>query len=244
MSTQPAPDAARETARDARRLVRATPAAGLGTLTADGAPYTSLVLVAADHDASPLLLVSRLAEHTKNLQRDPRVSLLYDGTAGLEERLTGARVTLLGRISRTEDPICRARFLARHPSAAGYAGFADFAFFRVAVERAHLVAGFGRIHWIDGNAIRFDGNHAALAAAEAEIVAHMNADHADAVQLYATKLLGRSGEGWTLTGCDPEGCDLSRGAETARLDFDKPVSDAEGARVELVRLVKRARAEG
>jgi putative heme iron utilization protein len=237
-------DPARDTAREARRLLRAQAAGALGTLTAEGAPYASLVMIAADLDASPILLISGLAEHTKNILRDDRVSLLVDGTAGLDERLTGARITVQGRIARTADETCRRRYLARHPSAAGYAGFADFAFFRLAVERAHLVAGFGRIHWVERAALLWGGETAALAASETEIVAHMNADHADAVQLYATRLLGRSGDGWTLTGCDPEGCDLARGGETARLDFDKPVSDAEGARVELVRLVKRARAAG
>ena len=92
------------------------------------------------------------------------------------------------------------------------------------------------------NAFLFDASSArALAEAETEIVAHMNADHTDAVQLYATKLLGRSGNGWALTGVDPEGADLKRGGEVARLPFDTIVRDAEGARAELVRLVKRAR---
>jgi putative heme iron utilization protein len=80
-----------------------------------------------------------------------------------------------------------------------------------------------------------------LEAAEADIVDHMNADHADAVQLYASKLLGFPGEGWRMTGCDAEGCDLRLGGKTARLDYDKSVSDAKSARVELVRLAKRAR---
>ena len=239
-----AAETSRDTALEARRLLRAQASAALGTLTAEGAPYASLVMMAADLDASPILLISGLAEHTKNILRDDRVSLLVDGTQGLDERLTGARITVQGRIARTSDETCRRRYLARHPSAAAYAGFADFAFFRVAVERAHLVAGFGRIHWVERDALLWTGDTTALAAAEADVVAHMNKDHADAVQLYATRLLGRSGDGWTMTGCDPEGCDLARGAETARLDFDKPVSDAEGARVELVRLVKRARAAG
>jgi len=236
------PDPVPEQARTARRLMRTCRTATLGTLQKDeGAPYASLVLVAADQDGSPLLLLSTLAEHTKNLLADPRVSLLFDGTAGLDEPLTGARVTVQGRASRDDQPGSRARFLARHPSAAMYAGFGDFAFYRVAVDRGHIVAGFGRINWIAREALLFPATPA-LAEAETGIVEHMNADHSDAVQLYATRLLGLTGGGWRMTGCDPEGCDLARDSETARVEFDTPVADAEAARAELVRLVKRARA--
>jgi putative heme iron utilization protein len=227
--------------------MRAVDRAALATLARpgtpeSGAPYAALVLVALDHDASPLLLISTLAEHTKNLQADDRVALLFDGTAGLAEPLTGPRVTLHGRAAPTDDPRLRARFLARHPGAALYAGFRDFAFWRVAPARAHIVAGFGRIHWIDAVALDV-ADAAPLAAAEAEIVAHMNQDHAAAVQLYATRLLGRAGDGWVMTGVDPEGADLRRGGEVARLPFPAPVRDAEGARAALVRLVRQARGQ-
>jgi putative heme iron utilization protein len=208
-----------------------------------GAPYASLVLVAADHDASPLLLISALADHTKNLLASPAVSLLFDGTVGRDEPLTGPRVSVQGMARRTDDPRHAARFVGRHPGAAMYSGFKDFAFWRIEVTRAHLVAGFGRIHWLTAREVLYDASGAAaLAGAEPDIVAHMNQDHADAVQLYATKLLGRAGDGWQLTGVDPEGADLRRGGEVARLPFDRPVADAEEARAELVRLVKKARA--
>lgn len=234
----------------ARAVMRGVDRATLATvLRAEqpdaGAPYASLVLVALDHDASPLLLISGLADHTRNIALDPRVSLLFDGTAGLEEPLTGPRVSVQGRAARTDDARARARFLARHPGAALYAGFKDFAFHRVEIARAHLVAGFGRIHWIEARDVVLDtGASAALAEHEAAIVEYMNADHADAVQLYAIRLLGRAGEGWRMTGIDPEGIDLRRGGEVARLVFEAPVHDPESARAELVRLVKRARETG
>jgi hypothetical protein len=230
----------------ARGLVRALDRAALGTLMRPGspdagAPYTSLVLVAVDHDASPLLLISSLADHTKNLEANPAVSLLFDGTAGLDEPLTGPRVSVQGQASKTTDERLKARYVARHPGAALYAGFKDFAFWRVQVTRAHLVAGFGQIHWLDADAILHQVPDEKLRTAEADILQHMNAEHADAVQLYATKLLGRAGDGWRLTGIDPEGADLRRGGTTLRLPFAKPVASAEEARVELVRLVKQAR---
>jgi putative heme iron utilization protein len=240
----------------ARRLLRAADRATLATRRRDGDrlggwPYAALALMAVDHDASPLLLISGLAEHTKDIGRDDRVALMIDGTSGLDEPLTGARVTLLGRARRTDAPRHRARFLARHPGAAMYADFGDFGFYRVAVERAHLVGGFGRIHWIEGAALVDDTADAAdLVEREADIVAHMNADHADALELYATRLLGQAawpeGTAWRLTGVDPEGCDLrlaglGGAGKTARLDFARRVTDAEQARGELMRLVKQAR---
>ena len=207
-------------------------------------PYVSLVLVAVDHDLSPILLISTLAEHSKAIAADPRVSLLFDGTVELAQPLTGSRLTVLGRAERTGDPQARRRFLARHPDAAMYADFADFHVYRIAVARAHLVAGFGRIRWIEGADLAVAPPPAALTEREAGIVEHMNDDHADAVQLYAARLLGRSGEGWRMTGIDAAGCDLRRAGTVARLEFPTPVHDAESARAMLVSLVRQARAQG
>jgi heme iron utilization protein len=229
-------------AAQARRVARACRTGSLSTTMADGSgqPYASLVLTAFDHDATPVLLISRLAEHTKNILADDRVALLCDGTAEFPEPLTGPRVTLLGRAEKTDDARLKARYLARHPSAEMYAGFADFAFYRIHVERAHIVAGFGKIHWLDD--YLYTGDWQALAEAEDDILQHMNTDHAEAVQLYAQNLLGHAGEDWLLCGIDAEGCDLLNGdGFTARLPFETEIASAEQARVELVRLVKKAR---
>jgi putative heme iron utilization protein len=225
----------------ARQLIRTQDKGSLATLLAgDGTPYASLVLYATLPDATPVLLLSALAEHTKNLITDPRASLLIDGTAGLDDPLTGARVTLAGRIEALDDPRASARYLARHPSAARYVGFGDFRFYGLRAACAHLVAGFGRIHWIEA-ADLLDAPAETLAAREADIVAHMNDDHGEALDLYAGRLLGRAGTGWRMTGIDPEGCDLRRANETARLDFPTRVADADAARRELVRLANQAR---
>jgi hypothetical protein len=238
-----------ELARAARDLVRGLDRAALASLLpADGSgegaawPYASLVLVAVDHDLSPILLLSDLAEHSKAIAADPRVSLLFDGTQGLDQPLTGPRVTLVGRTSRTPDQRLHRRFLARHPDAEMYAGFKDFAFYRVGVERAHLVAGFGKIRWLDAGELLGEAMADGLASAEPGIVGHMNKDHADAVQLYAAKLLGRTGSDWRMTGIDAEGVDLRSGGQVARLPFDVPLTAAAQARAVLVDLVKRARA--
>ncbi|WP_231712185.1 HugZ family pyridoxamine 5'-phosphate oxidase [Vineibacter terrae] len=233
-----------------RSLDRASLASGLpGSLAVPGAdilaawPYASLVLIAVDHDLAPILLLSTLAEHSKAIAAEPRVSLLFDGTAGLAQPLTGPRVTVLGHAARSADPAIRRRFLARHPDAAMYADFKDFHFYRVEVARAHLVGGFGRIRWIEREDL-VATPPAALVEREAGIVAHMNEDHADAIQLYATRLLGHSGEGWRMTGIDAAGCDLRLAGVVARLDFPSLVHDAESARAMLVALVRQARAQG
>ena len=229
--------------RAARDLVRSLDRAALATAlpVQSGAwPYASLVLVAADHDLSPILLLSDLAEHTKAIAADDRVSLLFDGTQGLEQPLTGPRVTLVGRAERAANPRLGRRFLTRHPDAGMYAGFKDFNFYRVAVERAHLVAGFGKIRWL--SAAELAGPAAdGLAESEEGIVRHMNDDHADAVQLYA-KLLGLAGSDWRMTGIDAEGIDLRQGGQVARLTFDAPLGAANEARKVLVALVGKARA--
>jgi hypothetical protein len=135
----------------------------------------------------------------------------------------------------------RARFTARHPSSASYAGFADFHLYRVAIERGHLVAGFGRIAWIEAAELRLGVDTAALAGAEPDILDHMNRDHSDAIELYARRLLGRTETGWHMTGIDPEGLDLRSGGTVARLDFDTLVLTPAAARHALVELAQRAR---
>lgn len=255
-SSTTAGDTVRRILRSADRATLATalraeaaPGAAVGSVAAgaagEGWPYPSLVLVALDHDATPLLLISTLADHTKNIAADARVGLLFDATAGLAQPLAGARVSLLGRAEPSDEPRHRARFLARHPGAAFYAGFGDFAIYKVSIDRAHLVAGFGRVRWLDRAALAVPEVPAELAAAEADIVAHMNTDHLDAVQRFATALAGQpagNGEGpWLMTGIDPEGCDLRCGGSIARVDFDQRVTDAASAKVALVKLARAFR---
>jgi hypothetical protein len=149
--TEPAPCAS--DADKARVLIRSADRAVLATALG-GWPYASLVLPAVDAGGTPLLLLSDLAEHAKNLNADPRCSLLFDGTQGLADPLTGLRVTVMGEAGPVADKGLLARYLERHPSAGLYAGFGDFRLYRMAVARAHVVAGFGRIHWIDAAALR------------------------------------------------------------------------------------------
>src|SRR5260221_4288450 len=236
-SALPPPVAARRLLRSLDRAVLATalvPALG-------GGPYASLVLAATAADGAPLLLISDLAQHTVNIAAEPGVALLLDGTAGYDEPLTGPRLTVLGHAERSADARLRARFLARHPSTARHAGFADFHLYRVAAARAHLVAGFGRIDWIEAGDL-LPPSIAALAAAEDGIVVHMNEDHAEAAPLSAKGLLARPGARRPPTATDPHAPHLRRAPPVARLDFAAPVGDAQQARAALVALAQQARA--
>jgi len=229
-----------EAAGIGRQLLRRERRGVLAT-SMHGAPYASLVLVTADFDGSPCLLLSDLAQHSRNIAFDPRVSVLLDGTAGYKDPLTGPRLTVIGQAKAEEDLRLLARFTAHHPTSVVYSGFADFHLYRVIVERGHLVAGFGRIHWIEPSELLFGADATALAAAEPGMLRHMNQDHADAIAGYAHLLLGRAGAGWRMTGIDPEGADLRRDGETARLEFAAPVTTPEAARAALVELAKKAR---
>lgn len=227
--------------RTAKRLLREAGKGALATLLPGGAPYASLVTVACAMDGAPILLLSRLARHTANAGVDARVSLLLE-----EEReqnpLEGARVSLSGTLSRTEDPATRRRFLARHPSARAYAGFADFGFWRMQLSGAHLVAGFGRIVdlKIEDLSTGIEGAEGLIEAEEGAL-AHMNEDHRDAIALYATKLLGEKAGNWRIVSFDPEGCDLMQGERARRLEFPERVTDAGALREVLVRLAQEAR---
>ncbi|HZQ12188.1 MAG TPA: DUF2470 domain-containing protein [Pseudolabrys sp.] len=228
----------------AKKLMREGRSAALATLMAgSGDPYCSLVNVASAPDGSPLLLLSKLALHTKNVLADPRASLMLDERkAG--DPLEGARVMLMGTLAATDDTAARAAYLRRHPDAEMYAGFADFAFYRMDIDRAHLVAGFGRIVDLAARDILTDlAGAEALQAAEDEAVAHMNADHAQACRLYATRLCGAPDGEWKCVGVDPEGIELQLGRMALRLTFPQRVTAPGPLRAVLKELAARGRGE-
>jgi putative heme iron utilization protein len=169
--------------------------------------------------------------------------VLIDETGALADPLQGARLTLHGRAEPAGDNVVRRRFLARHPEAAFYADFPDFGFWRLKLEGAHFIGGFGRIFDLGPGdlLLPLDGADE-LTAAEPGIVEHMNVDHADALELYATAL-GEAGPGpWRMTGIDPEGFDIVLEGQARRILFAQPVATPAEARTELVRLAAEARA--
>jgi putative heme iron utilization protein len=237
----------------AKNLLRATRAGMLATIDRNtGHPFASLVNVATDSDGAPLILISRLATHTANLEVDGRASLLL-ASSGKGDPLAHPRLTLLGsfvQVARdaADEPRLRRRFLARHPKSELYAGFADFSFWRLGTVSAHLNGGFARAADLKAADVLTDVSGAEnLIEAEESAITHMNADHADAVRLYANKLAGaedgKAGSGaWRITGIDPEGLDLARGDATLRLPFPQRVADAQQLRKVVVDLAAQARA--
>ena len=232
----------------AKSLLRRSRQGALATLFPDsGDPYCSLVNLATHSDGSPILLISRLAVHTRNILADSRVSLMLDERAE-GDPLEGARIMLLGRAEEASEAALdhlRRRYLNAHPSAEAFVDFKDFSFFLVRLSGTHLVAGFGRI--VDLKPLQFlteIGDATELLKAEQGAIAHMNEDHRDAMNLYATRLLGAESADWRCSGCDPDGIDLQAGRTTLRLEFPERVTTPAELRTMLVRLAETARAKG
>jgi heme iron utilization protein len=230
-----------------RSLLRRSRQGALATLmTGSGDPYCSLVNVASHTDGSPILLISRLAVHTRNLLADARVSLMLDERAE-GDPLEGARIMLSGRAEEvtSDKEIIRRRYLNAHPSAEAFVDFKDFSFFRIRPSGTHLVAGFGRIVDLKPEQFLTDiSDAAALLEAEQGAVEHMNADHREALGLYAVRLIGASPDDWRCSGCDPDGIDLQAGSKVLRLDFPARVTGPNELRKMLVQLAEQARAQG
>lgn len=233
-----------------RTLLAGQGTATLSTLAIDpaGHPYGTYVTYAMSGDV-PVLLLSRIAEHTKNLVADSRVSLLVHET-GKADPLANARATLVGRAEAlADDPAAAAKsaFLAAHPYAQGFADYEDFAFYGVQVERARYIGGYGRMSWVTAEAFR-EAEPDPLGRAMPGIVGHMNDDHADALVLYCRAFSRATDtERATMTGIDAYGFDMSAygpfGQGPVRISFDKPIRTAKEAREILVALVSEARAK-
>jgi len=173
------------------------------------------------------------------------VSLMLDERAP-GDPLEGARIMLAGTADKAQGEdvaLARRRYLAAHPAAEEFVDFKDFSFFRIRAAAVHLVAGFGRIVDLKPEQFLTDlGGADDLIAAEPDIVEHMNADHADTMNLYATRLLGSTDGRWRCTGCDPEGLDLQDEGRTLRLTFPERISTPAALRMALKGLADRARA--
>jgi len=240
---QPTPEL--DSARLVKSLLRRSRQGALATLmTGSGDPYCSLVNVASHADGSPILLISRLALHTKNILGDARVSLMLDERAE-GDPLQGARIMLAGQAVEADDEqvaIWRRRYLNAHPSAEVFVDFKDFSFFRIEAANVHLVAGFGRIVNLTPAQFLTDVSDTAdLLEAEQDAIDHMNADHRDAMNLYATRLLGAESADWHCTGLDPDGIDLQSDTKVLRLDFPRRIVASSALRQMLKELADQAR---
>jgi heme oxygenase (biliverdin-IX-beta and delta-forming) len=224
----------------AKKLLRATPAAALATLTRETSfPFATLTSVATDDDGAPLLLLSDLAHHTRNLRADPRGSLLL-AQGGKGDPLTHPRLTIVGRVAPTADARAKARFLRRHPKAALYAGFADFSFWRLEPEAAHLNGGFARAADYAGADLltRVDDAEKLLAEEEA-LLEEINALPRKARGELARAAGDDPSLNWRATGLDPEGLDLVAPQLAARLVFARRAENP-GAWREALEAAQRA----
>jgi len=247
-----APSARRRTAaEEARTLVAGANQGVLASLGADGAPWGSVVTYGALADGAPVLLVSLMAEHTRNLEADARASLVVAEPPNDENPLDRGRVTLAGRVVQPTGhgrAAARAAHLAAMPSAELYVDFDDFRLFVLEVERVRWVGGYGRMDSV--SAAGFAAAAPDPVAPQADgAVRHLNADHADALLELATGLAGFTDA--TAARCeraDRYGLDLTvdtpRGTARARLGFAARVDAPDGLRAASVELVGRARAGG
>jgi putative heme iron utilization protein len=234
-------------AERARTLVAQVSTGTLCTLAhePDGYPYGSFVTVAFDN-GDPVFLISGLAEHTRNLERDPRASLLV-AEGGAADPLANGRVTMLGPCTRVDGDGGRARaaFFAVHPNSAYYADFRDFAFWKLRVDHVRYIGGYGRMSWISQAEWRAAESDP-LSAAAAGMIAHMNADHADAMVLYC-RAFSRATEvaAASMTAIDRYGFEMSamtaKGPRPVRVAFGKPVKTPEEVRGALISMLNEAR---
>ena len=236
---QPVDDAAR---RQAGSMLRRARHGALATLDSrNGSPRASRISLATGQTGDPIFLISRLSAHFDALETDPRCSLLI-GEPGSGDPLAYPRMTLTGRAGiadGNDHAALRRRFLARHPKAMLYADFADFAFWRLNVESASLICGFGKAHELERDDLCVLPIPE-LETVEPGAVEHMNESHRDAIDLYAAEA-GFEGKGWRLATLDPTGLDLVRGDETARFWFNSRLASADQLRPRLIAAVKRVR---
>ncbi len=206
-------------------------------------PYGSLVQVACDMAGRPILLLSDLAQHTANIKENPNVCLVLDDCRDLGEPLTGPRAGVLGTLHLCDDRGVQERYLNHFPEARTYAAFSDFRFYMLDPSRAHFIGGFGQIEWVEGASILLTDSLAqSLGEAESGIINHMNADHSDALTLYAMVFSGAPGGDWRMSGIDPEGFDLVNEEKRVRISFAQSIRSPGDARTALVSLAEEARA--
>lgn len=225
-----------------RRLLRTIRVGALGTLDPQGGhPLVTLTSVATDFDGTPFILISRLSQHTQNLLADQRASLMLS-QGGKGDPLAHPRLTLQVMAEPEQNARLRARFLSRHPKAELYVDFPDFAFFRLRPLSLHLNGGFARA--FDGPAaliLTEVADPVAFEELERSALAHLNADHAETLVLYATALCGMAPGKWRATGLDPEGLDLASGDATARVAFPERIEEPDRLRLVLKQMADAAR---
>jgi putative heme iron utilization protein len=227
-------------AREARQLLRAHRYGALGTLSQkfDGHPFGSICPYLVDYDGSLLILISELAEHTKNIKSDPRVSLITHSQDDPDIQAQG-RVTVVGNASLVaERNLTSKRYLRYFPEAETYLALQDFQFYRIVPQALRYIAGFGKVHWV--KAASYAPAPYSLIEAEDEVIAHMNADHQHSMRRYCMHFRGQAAQQVEMIGIDCDGFDVTADGKVLRFDFPAPVLDAQQARMALVEMSRQA----
>lgn len=225
---------------EARRFTRGQTSGVLSTLSKrlDGFPFGSVSPFILDHAGRPVILISEIAEHTKNIDADPRVSLIVQPYS--PDMQTTGRVTVIGRAERLLDKDSLGpRYLRYFPQAEAYFGMHDFHFYRIEPVKIRWIGGFGRIFWVDPEAYLCAAG--SLAEAEEAILAHMNADHADNLRAYCRHVHRLEVDHASMLGIDPDGFDVRADDALLRFDLPAPARDAQAARAALVALAQQCR---
>lgn len=225
---------------EARRFARGQTQGVLSTLSLrlEGHPFGSVTPYVLDHTGRPVILISELAEHTRNLQADPRCSLIVQPYS--PDMQVAGRVTLVGRAERLPDKDALGpRYLRYHPQAQAYFAMHDFAFWRIEPVRIRYIGGFGRIHWIEPEAYLLP--EGPLAEQETAILVHMNADHVHNLRDYCRHVHGLEVDDAEMIGIDPDGFDVRAEGRLLRFDLPSPIADAQAARAALVELARQCR---
>ena len=225
-------------ARPGRLLLRRTHRGVLSTFSTrfEGFPYGSAIPFVLDAHGRPVLLVSRLAAHTQDMLRNPAASLTAHG----DDVVTEARITLMGRVTEVDrDSPAARRYLAVLPEAQAYAGFGDFGFLRLEPVAGHYVGGFGDIRWFDGADYLMPAT--ALDDRGDDIVDHMNEDHLDTMRAYCAGRLDAPPSNVQMLSVDGDGFDLRADGAALRFEFPEPVTDADAARQQFIRMARASR---
>ncbi len=256
-------------ALEARQFLRSTRSGILSTFSTKfpGYPFGSVAPFVLDHSGQPIILISSIAEHTRNILANPKVSLLV--FAGDEDLQASARLTLIGEANMIdkEDANLRTRYLRYLPQAASYFDTHDFKFYRIEIAQARYIAGFGKMGWVSGDEL--SGNElpaetisgaeliadSQLASQETAIIEHMNADHTDSLIAYCRHFHGIDATHAKMLGIDRDGFDVRVDVQTGievnteaasqtpvlRFNFEQPIHDAQSARMALVGMSKAAK---
>ncbi|WP_018693121.1 HugZ family pyridoxamine 5'-phosphate oxidase [Algicola sagamiensis] len=229
---------------EAKHLVRHVDSGVLSTISVsvEGYPFGSVTPYIMTDEGDLIIYISDLAQHTKNIATNPKVSMtIFDGSK--DDSQANGRVTVLGdavRLTKEEGDALKEEYFALFPQARAYEKAHDFFFFRITPVRVRYIGGFGRIHWV--NKEYWSTEPAEFTSSRTGIITHMNEDHVDAMVDIVKMQFGKTEEKLEMVSCFAEGCHFRGQHDVYFIPFSLPVHSSADVRAALVELAKRARA--